>query len=338
MARRHCRWGSVDAAHRWPGRYEADAWGSVVVLLDEAGATPAPVARSRTALLLLNRKARNGSAPIDTALEVLAKGGLTVVEHGCEGPGAMAEAIRAGAATADCIIVGGGDGTLNSAAPAIVETGLPFGILPLGTANDLARTLGIPPDPLAAAQIIVDGVERRIDIGDVNGRLFFNVASIGFSAELARELTSEAKSRYGVLGYAFASMRLLARMRPFTAFIEHDGGIDKVKTVQVSVGNGRHYGGGMTVDETAEPDDGQLHVYSLELDHWWQLVALAPALRRGTQGSWQNVRVFTTDRVTIRTRRGRSVNTDGELTTATPAHFSIFPRAVRVYAPDPKQV
>ena len=107
----------------------------------------------------------------------------------------------------------------------------------------------------------------------------------------------------------------------------------KVKTVQISVGNGRHYGGGMTVDETAEPDDGRLHVYSLEVAHWWRLVALAPSLRRGTHKSWHDVRAFETAAVTIRTRRGRSVNTDGELTTATPARFRVIPQAVRVFAP-----
>ena len=283
--------------------------------------------------MLLNRKARNGSASIDAALAVFEAAGMTVHQSGCDGAAAMVSTIREQAGDVDCVIVGGGDGTLNCTAPAIVDTQLPMGILPLGTANDLARTLGIPPDPVAAARVIVAGEVRRIDIGEVNGRFFYNVASIGFSATLAEELTSDAKRRFGVFGYALAGAGLLIRTRPFTAFIEHDGRTEKVKTVQISVGNGRHYGGGMTVDLTAEPDDGKLHVYSIEIDHWWRLLALAPALRRGTQGAWQDVRVFTTERVTIRTRRARSVNTDGELTTATPAEFRVIPGAVRVYAP-----
>lgn len=303
-------------------------------VLDQERAPPGRT-KARRALLLLNRKARSGALPIDAALQVLADGGVSVQSLGCEGAASMVATIKEAANEIDCVIVGGGDGTLNCSARALVETGLPLGILPLGTANDLARTLGIAPDPVAAAGVIVAGAERRIDLGEVNDHLFFNVASIGFSAELARELTAEAKKRWGVLGYAMASSRLLMRTRPFTAFIEHDGRTEKVKTVQISVGNGRHYGGGMTVDATAEPDDGQLHVYSLEVAHWWQLVALAPALRRGTQGSWRDVRAFATDRVTIRTRRARSVNTDGELTTATPAVFRVIPHAVRVYAPPP---
>jgi YegS/Rv2252/BmrU family lipid kinase len=296
-----------------------------------AGSTE-PDARRR-ALLILNRKARSGSGPIDKALTVLAEGGIDADEIDCAGAGAMVRAVRDRAEEASLVIVGGGDGTLNCIASALVETGMPMGILPLGTANDLARTLGIPTDLEGAARIIVDGQIRVIDIGDVNGRHFFNVASIGFSVDLARELTAELKRRWGTLGYAMASARLLARMRPFTAYIEHDGQTLKVKTVQISVGNGRHYGGGLTVDADAEPDDGMLHVYSLEIEHWWQLLALAPALKRGTLSSWRDVRVFTTSEVTIRTRRGRSVNTDGELTSATPAVFKLIPAAVRVFAP-----
>lgn len=301
-------------------------------VIDEESTTPART-RKRRALLLLNRKARNGSADIAEALSELERGGIEVEPRSCDSAASLADAVREASGEVDLVIVGGGDGTLNCTAPGLVETGLPLGILPLGTANDLARTLGIGPEPVAAARTIVAGHLRPIDLGEVNGRLFFNVASIGFSAELARELTREAKKRWGTLGYAFAGIRLLARTRPFTAFIEHDGETVKVKTVQIAIGNGRHYGGGLTMDPDAEPDDGEFHVYSLEVDHWWRLVALAPFLKWGTHKSWRDVRAFTTSALTIKTRRSRSVNTDGELTTATPATFRVRRKAVRVFAP-----
>ena len=108
-----------------------------------------------------------------------------------------------------------------------------------------------------------------------------------------------------------------------------------MRTIQVSVGNGRHYGGGMTVAEAARPDDGWLDVYSLEVRHWWRLVALLPWLRAGTQGSWRDVRTFRTrGPVALHTRRRRPVNTDGELTAWTPAVFRIHPAALRVFAPE----
>jgi YegS/Rv2252/BmrU family lipid kinase len=293
-------------------------------------------AATRRALLFVNENARSGSQPIQAALDILRDGGLVFDELPIPRTSELSRVIRDRRDSIDCVILGGGDGTMNRAAPALMENDVPFGILPLGTANDLARTLGIGLDPVSAAHVIVAGHTRTIDLGTVNGHPFFNVASIGFSAELAAELTAEAKRRWGTIGYALASAKLLARTRPFTAFLEHDDKTEKVKTVQVSVGNGRHYGGGLTVDLDAEPDDGVLHVYSLEVSHWSRLVTLAPALKRGTHGAKEDVRAFTTKALTIRTRRARSVNTDGELTTATPARFRVLPRAVRVYSPPPQ--
>jgi diacylglycerol kinase (ATP) len=233
-------------------------------------------------------------------------------------------------------VLGGGDGTLNSAAPALIETGLPLGILPLGTANDLARTLEIPLDLAEAAQVIVDGEIRRIDLGEVNGKPFFNVASIGLSVGITRELTHDVKQRWGKLGYAVATVRALSRMRPFLAEIRSGSEVHKVRTLQISVGNGRHYGGGMTVEEDAEIDDGCLNLYSLEFDRLWKLALVYPAFRKGRHGMWQEVRTMSCDEVEIRTRRPRPVNTDGEITTETPAQFRVLRQTISVFAPNPQ--
>jgi diacylglycerol kinase (ATP) len=289
----------------------------------------------RRALLLANRQARRGGEAIDEALAVLVAGGVDVEEHDYPKKHPIPDAIRGAAGRCDCVIVGGGDGTLHAAAPALLEIGLTLGILPLGTANDLARTLGIGPDPVAAAYVIAAGHTRAVDLGDVNGHLFWNVASIGLSVELASELTAETKRRWGRLGYAIAALRVLRRMRPFTAEIKHDGRIERLRTVQVAVGNGRHYGSGMTVEEAAQPDDSLLDVYSLGIRHWWQLLALFPAMRSGRHGAWREVRSFATTELLVRTRRPKRVNADGEIVTRTPARFRVRPRAVRVYAPEP---
>lgn len=289
--------------------------------------------RARTALLLLNPNARRGSETMDDTLDLLRDAGIRLVEPETEGRDGISEAIVQHRSDVDLVIVGGGDGSLNAAAPGLVETGLPLGILPLGTANDLARTLEIPFAEQEAAQVIIDGATRTLDLGTVNDIYFFNVASIGFSAELARILTSDAKKRFGKFGYAMAAMKLVSQSRLFTAEIEHDGHTDIARTIQISVGSGRYYGGGLTVDEEAEPDDGLLDVYSLEVEHWTELLALLPALRRGTQKRWKDVRTFSTTELTVRTRRRHDVNADGELLTSTPAHFGLKRNAVRVFAP-----
>ncbi|MFG1291640.1 lipid kinase [Xanthobacter versatilis] len=288
----------------------------------------------RRALFLVNPGARHGTASLGGVRERLARD-LDLTDVRWPGAAAISDTIRARAGDADLVILGGGDGTLNAATSGLFDTQLPLGVLPLGTANDFARTLAIPSDLAAAADVILAGAPRPMDLGEVNGHAFLNVASIGFSADLARALTHEAKRRFGVLGYGIVAARLLMQSRLFTAFIEHDGTVEQVRTLQVSVGNGRHYGGGMTVEATATADDGRLDFYSLEVDHWWRLLALLPALRRGTQGAWDDVRAFRTTEVVVRTSRPRPVNTDGELVTFTPAHFRIRPGAIHVYTPAP---
>lgn len=285
-------------------------------------------------MLIINPRARRGGGQNGVILDALMRGGFDLTTLAPSADESVADLIRDNADRAEMVIVGGGDGTLNAAAPALLETGLPLGVIPLGTANDFARTIGLPVEPLKAAELLSKLEARPIDLGEVNGHLFFNVASIGFSAELARELTEEAKKRWGVFGYGVVAARLLARSRLFTAHLDHDGTTEKIRTLQVSVGNGRHYGGGMTVEESATADDGHLDFYSLEVDHWWRLLALLPSLRRGTQGRWDDVRTFRTTAVMIRTSRPRPVNTDGELATYTPAEFTIRPKAIRVLAPE----
>ncbi|MCG6121488.1 MAG: lipid kinase [Microvirga sp.] len=288
--------------------------------------------RPKRALVLTNPKARSGDGGVEPALEILRASGMSIM-HPKPDDRSFAEIIRERSGDADLVVLGGGDGTINAALPALVETRLPLGILPLGTANDLARTLGVPPDLAAAAQIIVGGATRVLDLGDVNGKLFLNVASIGYSAKLASRLTSEAKKRWGKFGYAITAFNLLRENRPFSVDIEHDGTTERVRTVQIAVGNGRFYGGGMTVAADAQPDDGLLDVYSLEVNNWWELVPLIPALRKGTHGRWAKVRAFKATSLSLATRRPHDVNTDGELSTVTPAVFRVHRAALSVFAP-----
>jgi diacylglycerol kinase (ATP) len=287
----------------------------------------------RRALVLVNRNSRRGAETIDRAFETLEAGGIRLLHEECLDPAGLSGAIERRAREVDLVILGGGDGTMNSAASGLMATGLPFALLPLGTANDLARTLDIPPDLEAAAKVIIDGHLREIDIGKVNDRHFFNVASLGLSAGLTRALTPEVKRRWGRLGYAIATFRALARHRPFHAEIALNGDTHPIRTMQISVGNGVYFGGGQKVDETAAIDDGQLDISSLEVTSLWRLALIYPAFRRGRLGLWREARTLRAGEITIRTSSPRSINTDGELTTSTPATFRVLPKAVKVFAP-----
>ncbi|MBO1906600.1 lipid kinase [Microvirga sp. 3-52] len=289
----------------------------------------------RRALLIVNTKSRSGAIQCDIAIERLKGHGIEPIHLECGRREDLSPLIVKHAQDVDCAVVGGGDGTMNAAAFGVIEAGLPLGILPLGTANDLARTLGIPFDLDGAAQVIADGFTRRIDLGIVNGEPFFNVASIGLSAELAQKLTRDIKRRWGRLGYAIVALKVLAQAKPFRATIHGEDESVRVKTLQIAVGNGRFYGGGNAVEKDAAIDDQHLDLYSLELERAWKLALMARSFRYGQHGAWEEVRAVRAKEFDIRTRKPKPVNADGEIVTQTPAHFSIRPAAVTVFAPKP---
>ena len=292
-----------------------------------------PGASSGPALLVVNTKSRRGKSGAEEARAALSGAGLVVREEACADAGQLPNLIRSVRPEVDRVVIGGGDGTLNAALPGLIDTGLPLGILPLGTANDLARTLGLPPDLSEAASIVATGRRKRVDVGAANDKLFFNVASIGFGVDLTRALTQDAKKRWGTLGYLVAGARALRRLSSFTIEIEQNGTVQRGRTVHLAIGNGRHYGGGMTVSETAAIDDGRLDVYSLEVHSPWHLLMLLPSIRTGHHGRWQEVRTLSGIDITVRTHRTRSVNTDGEISTRTPVRFRVLPGAVEVFVP-----
>lgn len=287
----------------------------------------------RRALLIVNSKSRSGEAQCRTAIERLKAHDIEPFHVECGRREDLSPLIVKNAHKVNCVVVGGGDGTINAAALGVIEAGLPLGILPLGTANDLARTLDIPFDLDGAADVIAAGKTRRIDLGLVNGEPFFNVASIGLSAELAQKLTRDIKRRWGRLGYALVAIKVLMQARPFRATIVSETESVHVRTLQIAVGNGRFYGGGNAVEKDAAIDDQHLDLYSLELEKAWKLALMAKSFRYGEHGAWDEVRAVRAKEFDIRTRRPRSVNADGEIVTQTPAHFSIKPCAVTVFAP-----
>jgi YegS/Rv2252/BmrU family lipid kinase len=289
--------------------------------------------RPRRVLVLVNPNARRGAEGIDPALDRLRAAGIEALREDFSGPDEIETDILRRAGEVDSVVVCGGDGTISRAAPAMIACGLPMGILPMGTANDLARTLGLPDDLAAAADVIAAGAVRAVDLGYVNDKPFFNVASIGLSVDLTRSLTPTLKRRWGRLGYALAGMRVLARADRFSAWIAEGDETHRVKTLQIAVGNGRHYGGGNVVEANATIDDGHLDLYSLEMSSVWKLALGLRTFRSGAHGAWTDVRTARGVEFDITTRTPRDVNADGEIVTRTPAHFRCVPAAVRIFAP-----
>ncbi|MGH6912756.1 MAG: lipid kinase [Geminicoccales bacterium] len=287
----------------------------------------------RTALLFANVASRQGATDLAPAIEALQAGGVRILDRRTPDIQRLGTWIVEHRSDVDLAIIGGGDGTLNAAAEALIETGLPLGILPLGTANDLARTLGIPADPVGAARVIAEARIHRIDLGRVNGKHFFNVASLGLSVHVARQLGVEVKRRWGVLGYPLTLWRAISGRRSLPARIVCDGMSMHVRSMQISIGNGRHYGGGMTIAADAAIDDGALDLVIVAPQGVWELMRNLPALLWGRHESARRIRHWRCREIEIHTVRPIAINTDGEVTTHTPAKIDVVPGAIPVFVP-----
>jgi diacylglycerol kinase (ATP) len=286
------------------------------------------------ALFVVNPRSRRGKEHSQEVRRRLAELGLELVAHDATHQDS-AELIRRYQGEIDRVVVGGGDGTLNAAVQGLVGTGLPLAIIPLGTANNLARTLAIPLTIPEACELAVLGPRRRIDLGWVNDRYFFTTASIGLSVQITEELTSKTKRRWGPLAYAVAAIRALTRSRAFHADISWPGGSRHSRTVQIVVGNGRYYGSTLPVSADATIDDARLDLYSLEVRHWLEILALVPSLKSGRHGSKDSVEALRATEFEITTVVPRDINVDGEICRKTPARFRVVPGALEVFAPAP---
>lgn len=291
----------------------------------------------KKSLLLANPHARLVQKHLSNALIHLHELGLEILYKETESALDVGKFIYKYKDAVDFVIIAGGDGTLNLAIEALVETGLPLAILPLGTANDLAKTLEIPINLEAACRAIATGKKHYIDLGWVNGKYFFNVASIGLSVEITRKLTKEVKHRWGIFAYAITAVRTILKSKVFSAEICFEGVSKRVKTLQIAVGNGRHYGGGMTIAHDASIDDQRLDLYSLEIKHCWQLIALLPALHLGRYEKTFGIRTLSGSEIEVFTSQAYPINTDGEVTAYTPAIFKVIPQALAVIIPTQKQ-
>ncbi|WP_165926942.1 lipid kinase [Tepidamorphus gemmatus] len=284
-------------------------------------------------LLIANPNASRCREGLGPAVSALAMAGFDINLRCPASSEAIAGVIASEGGEAEAVVVAGGDGTVNAAADALIACGRPVGLLPLGTANDLALTLGIPQDPVAAAAVIADGAPRAIDVGRANGHAFVNVASIGLSVKIAERQDPVRKQQWRTLSYLITTLRVLGEADRFAARITCDGQSVDVEAYQIAVGNGVHYGGGLTVAENAAIDDGLLDVYAIEAGSLAEVVGLAPALLIGTQGRSTAVTTLRGRHVVIETERPMPVNTDGEVTTETPVEMNVERGALRVYAP-----
>lgn len=308
-------------------------------MIETSGRPAGPGESRRPALCLVNRHARSGDIDLAEIADILAAAGLDSIIRTATDAGEMAARLREEGPAADVVVIGGGDGTISALLPDLLALDKPIGILPLGTANDLAGSLAIPRDLEEAAAVIAAGHIRRIDLGRIgrrsDDRWFVNVATVGFGTEVARAHQGLRKKLLGVLAYPFAWLDAYRFTRPFTMWLTLDGRTISSRCVQITIGSGTRHGGGLMVSDQASHDDGLLWIYYVKPIRLFGWLRLIPALLTGRHRKGGRSVVLNGKTARLETSRPMKIDVDGDIDGDTPAEFSVHPGALSVFAPPP---
>jgi diacylglycerol kinase (ATP) len=296
---------------------------------------------SRRAALIVNTRSRSGERTFFEALDRLQDLGVSLgPTYAIRDPVRLPETVRAvldDASEYRLLILGGGDGSVSSVVDFLAHHHVTLGLLPLGTANDFARTLGIPADIEKACETIASGKVVDVDLGLAGDNYYVNVASVGLSVGVTQVLSPRLKRRIGALAYPTAAIRAFLSHQPFSArLIFPDGDHEPVeyeRLLQVAVGNGRFYGGGMVVAPESGIDDRSLDVYAIEMGRHRDLIGVARYLKSGDFIQQEGVHHYRTSKVRLETEPELPVNIDGEVVTRTPQDFSVAYNALKVIVP-----
>jgi YegS/Rv2252/BmrU family lipid kinase len=291
------------------------------------------------AALIVNTRSRTGERAFFQALDHLQEMHVPLgVTYPIRDPARLPEAVQEVLGDGyEFLILGGGDGTVSSVVDFLADRGTLLGLLPLGTANDFARTLDIPEDIEEACKLIANGNVVDIDLGLAGDNFYVNVASVGLSVEATRALSPWLKKSTGPLAYPVAAIRAFLKHEPFSAKLTFPEGdhepVEYDRLLQVAVGNGRFYGGGMIVALESGIDDKTLDIYAIDLGRRRDLIGAVRYLKSGDFIKTDGVHNFRTPRVRLETDPDLPVNIDGEVVTRTPQDFSVAQNALSVLVP-----
>lgn len=240
---------------------------------------------------------------------------------------------------AELIVVLGGDGAAHQAIQVCAGNQARLALIPSGTGNDLARVLGMPSDPVAAAQALAgairEGRERRMDLGRVGDTWFGTVLCAGFDAR-TNERVNRMRWPSGRLRYDLAILAELTRLRPYPLRV-HTGAEElELEATLIAVGNTPWYGGGIPICPDASPCDGLFDITVVGRATRRELTSVLPRLRTGAHVRHPAVRTLRAAEVSVGGDNGWTAYADGERLAALPLRVRTVPRALHVIslAPD----
>ena len=288
----------------------------------------------RHAILIVNAMSRTGADAFDEVRDKLEAAGIDLIaSYAVVDPDQMETAICAAISEAPMVIVGGGDGSLSTNVELFMGSDTVFAIVPLGTANSFAGTLGIPKDIDSAIDVIADGARKRIDLGCIDGRYFVNSAAIGLSPMIADTVPHKLKRYLGMVGYLIWAFWCALRFRPFRMTVDYeDGRQERLWATEARIANGTHHGG-VELVESQEVDSGEIVIQAVTgksvwgLAWSWLATILKLRARHGTTCEFRG------RKLKLDTRPRLDISVDGEISVKTPVTVSVARRAIEVAAP-----
>jgi diacylglycerol kinase (ATP) len=291
------------------------------------------VAREITLLTNPSSGKGRGREVAEAAADRLSRAGCRVrCLTGANADESRAMARRAVEDGVDTLVVVGGDGMVNLAAQAAVGSGTTLGVLPAGTGNDVARSLGIPrSDNGAAVDVILGSRTRRVDVARAGRSYFVTVLAAGFDAVVNERANAMSWPR-GRLRYTVATAAELRVFRPLTYSLDLDGRVHRLDAMLVAVGNGPSFGGGLRIAHGASMDDGWLDVVVIKPMSKAELARTYPRLYRGGHTRHRQYEHHRVRRVTV---AGPDVvaYADGERFEALPVTVDVVPGALEILVP-----
>jgi len=284
----------------------------------------------RNATLIVNARSRRGADAFEQAKQLLAEAGVTLdAAHALTDPERLQPTIEAAlAAGTPMLIVGGGDGSLSSSVDFIVDSDVVFGLLPLGTANSFARSLGIPLDLPGAIDVIANGRISSVDLGMIDDDYFANCAAIGLAPLIAESVPHGLKRWAGRVGYFTWAAVSLARFRPFILIV--DG--ERMSALEVRIANGS-FQGGSEVIESADVRSGEIVVQVVPGRTRTRLLWSWFASVVKHEQRHQTTRDFHGKSIRIETIPALPISIDGEIAAHTPVTAHVAPRSLKIAVP-----
>ena len=288
----------------------------------------------REAVLIVNAHSRKGQDLFEQARDKLEEAGISLIAaHAVKDPSLLNDTVRKAVREgAPMVIVGGGDGSLSGTVDDVVDKDCVFAVLPLGTANSFARSVGLPLDLDGAVEAIATGRRRRIDLGMINGDYFMNAAALGLSPMIGETVPHKLKRYLGRIGYLVWAIWCLFKFHPFRLIVDDGTKERRVWATEVRIFNGRFHGG-VELTESTDVDSGDIVIQAVTGRSIWRLAWdwYAKALKLSSRD--ETTEEFRGKKLRLDTRPRHRISIDGEILARTPVTVAVAQRAIEVVVP-----